>query len=323
MSLFADLGLEPTCTLEDVKKAYKKLAMIHHPDKGGDSATFHKIQTAYETLSDPQKRSHYEARNGPGGLGNNFFDLNVLFSRMNINFNQARRKLPDEHLNVEVKLDSALTEKYQTYLRKLTKLCASCMEPCTVCKGQGRVMTPMRNGMMITTSQMVCSGCNGIGLVYAGGKSGGCKCLSGTYTETVNLVLPVEHPVIFFEKLGKQPTMFLEDVGNLYIHMIIKPDNDTISLDKSDIVYRPALALKDMMLGCEITLPAELQHQETIVIKPMTLDPAFSYVIPNKGLFTATVRGNLRICPSVDYAIDMQQISLEALEQVFYLNCKN
>ena len=292
MSLFADLGLEPTCTLEDVKKAYKKLAMIHHPDKGGDSATFHKIQTAYETLSDPQKRSHYEARTGPGGLGNNFFDLNVLFSRMNINFNQPRRKLPDEHLNVEIKLEFALTEKYQTYLRTVSKLCGSCMETCAVCKGQGRVMTPMRNGMMITTSQMVCSGCEGVGMMYAG--RGGCKCSSGTYTETINLVLP-----------------------------IIKPDNAAISLDKSDIVYRPALALKDMMLGCEIVLPAELQHQETIVIKPMTLDPAFIYVIPNKGLFSATVRGNLRICPSVDYAIDMQQISLEALERVFYLNCKN
>ena len=44
----------------EIKKAYKKQAMKHHPDKGGDSAQFQKLNEAYDTLKDPQKKSYYD-----------------------------------------------------------------------------------------------------------------------------------------------------------------------------------------------------------------------------------------------------------------------
>ena len=318
MSLFVDLGLENTCTLEDVKKAYKKLAIIHHPDKGGDTATFHKIQTAYETLSDPQKRAHYEANLNGGGA---FFDLNSLFARMGINFNQARRKLPDEHLNVEVRLEVALTETLHNSKRTVNKSC--CFEMCTRCKGQGHIMTPMRNGQMITTSQMTCSLCSGKGRVYKPKESGSTCCTNGYCLQTYDLVLPIVHSVIFFEKLGKQPSTFLEEASNLYIHLVILPDNPYLSVDKSDLVYKPPLTIRDMMLGCEVVLPAELKHEEAIKIEPLTLLPNYCVVIPNKGLFTSTSRGNIRVCPVVDYTIDKSQVNMEALAQVFIFTLKN
>jgi DnaJ-class molecular chaperone len=54
------LGVSKTASQDDIKKAYRKLASKHHPDKGGDTATFQTIQTAYETLSDPQRRAEYD-----------------------------------------------------------------------------------------------------------------------------------------------------------------------------------------------------------------------------------------------------------------------
>jgi curved DNA-binding protein len=54
------LGIQKGASDDEIKKAYRKLAMKHHPDRGGDQAEFQKIQEAYATLSDPQKRAEYD-----------------------------------------------------------------------------------------------------------------------------------------------------------------------------------------------------------------------------------------------------------------------
>jgi DnaJ-class molecular chaperone len=60
MSHYDTLGLHKGATPDEIKKAYRKLASQHHPDKGGDTAKFQEIQTAYDTLSDPDKRQQYD-----------------------------------------------------------------------------------------------------------------------------------------------------------------------------------------------------------------------------------------------------------------------
>lgn len=50
----------PIREFADIKKAYRKLAVIHHPDKGGDEATFKEITRAYEVLSNEEKRQIYD-----------------------------------------------------------------------------------------------------------------------------------------------------------------------------------------------------------------------------------------------------------------------
>lgn len=70
------LGVPKDAAQADIKKAYMKLARVAHPDKGGDPDKFKEIQTAYETLGDPEKREAYDrfgkdgaARGGgPGGM---------------------------------------------------------------------------------------------------------------------------------------------------------------------------------------------------------------------------------------------------------------
>lgn len=101
MDHYHTLGVAKNATPEEIKKAYRRLASIHHPDKGGDTAMFQNIQTAYETLSDPQKRSQYDnpqpqGFNGgfqdgfPGGFhfGHAGVDINEIFGQM---FGQRQR----------------------------------------------------------------------------------------------------------------------------------------------------------------------------------------------------------------------------------------
>ena len=54
------LGVNQNASLDEIKKAYRKLANQHHPDKGGDQAKFKDISVAYDTLSDPQKKAEYD-----------------------------------------------------------------------------------------------------------------------------------------------------------------------------------------------------------------------------------------------------------------------
>lgn len=60
MDYYKILGVDKSASAEDIKQAYRKLAMKHHPDRGGNVSEFQKIQEAYNTLSDPKKKSEYD-----------------------------------------------------------------------------------------------------------------------------------------------------------------------------------------------------------------------------------------------------------------------
>jgi DnaJ-class molecular chaperone len=88
---YATLGVAKNATPDEIKKAYRRLAAIHHPDKGGDTAEFQKVQAAYETLSDPQKKQEYDnprQHHFGGGFPGGFefhaqgFDINDIIGQM-------------------------------------------------------------------------------------------------------------------------------------------------------------------------------------------------------------------------------------------------
>ena len=60
---YQTLGVSKTANQDEIKRAYRSLASKHHPDKGGDTAKFQEIQTAYATLSDLEKKEQYDNPN--------------------------------------------------------------------------------------------------------------------------------------------------------------------------------------------------------------------------------------------------------------------
>ena len=91
---YATLGVARTATADEIKRAFRKLASQHHPDKGGDTKKFQEIQAAYETLGDEQKRAAYnnpQPQNPFGGAGPNF-DFNEIFNMFGAKFQQPQQR---------------------------------------------------------------------------------------------------------------------------------------------------------------------------------------------------------------------------------------
>jgi len=86
MDHYSTLGIPRTASPEEIKKAYRKLAMEHHPDRGGDNVKFQELSIAYNTLSDPDKKAAYDnpqAQFGGFNFGPNGFDFQDIFKAFN------------------------------------------------------------------------------------------------------------------------------------------------------------------------------------------------------------------------------------------------
>ena len=85
------LGVSPTAPADEIKRAYRRLASQHHPDKGGDTARFQEIEEAYRVLSDADQRSEYD---NPGVRINinsgQPFDFDNIFNMFGARFHQRQ-----------------------------------------------------------------------------------------------------------------------------------------------------------------------------------------------------------------------------------------
>lgn len=104
MSHYATLGVDKTATQSEIKKAYRKLSMQHHPDRGGDENKFKEIADAYAVIGDENKRQQYDAiQDNPfasfgnmGGMEGNFSDLFNQF------FGQQRQQTRGDDIRVDM-----------------------------------------------------------------------------------------------------------------------------------------------------------------------------------------------------------------------------
>lgn len=117
MNHYQTLGVDKSATQAEIKKAYRKLSMKHHPDKGGNEDKFKEIADAYTVIGDENKRQQYDAVqenpfanfNNMGGMDGNFSDLfNQFFSENRGPFQQQQTKGND----IRVQLHISFTEAF-------------------------------------------------------------------------------------------------------------------------------------------------------------------------------------------------------------------
>jgi DnaJ-class molecular chaperone len=130
MTHYATLGVGESATPEEIKQAYRKLASRHHPDRGGDTATFQTIQAAYDIISDADRRAQYDhERANPGGMRFSFNGqpfsgvppgMENIFEQFGFNFGGAPwhvhqpRRNKDLRIEITVDLASTLADQHKT-----------------------------------------------------------------------------------------------------------------------------------------------------------------------------------------------------------------
>ncbi len=169
------LGVSKTASQDEIKKAFRKLAHQHHPDKeGGDSAKFKEASEAYSVLSDESKRAQYDqfgTAGGQGGFqggqgfggfdfsgfqggfgGEEGFDLGDLFGGIFGGGGRARgraRKGADIAVDVEISFKDSVYGVDRKILLRKNSACGRCkgegnepgtdMKTCDNCKGKGQI----------------------------------------------------------------------------------------------------------------------------------------------------------------------------------------
>lgn len=104
---YTTLGVQKDATADEIKKAYRKLAGQHHPDKGGDKAKFQAIQAAYAVLGDPQKRAEYDHGSNAGfnaSFNGQPFNFESIFDIFGARFHNGQQRRQQVRVSLWVSL---------------------------------------------------------------------------------------------------------------------------------------------------------------------------------------------------------------------------
>ena len=305
------LGLTKSASQEEIKKAYRKLAREHHPDKGGDAEKFKKVQEAYEAVGDPEKRQNFDRFGTTEGNPNGFPpNPNDIFSQM---FGEAfggqrgpvRRA--DHHHEIKITLEEAYRGLVRTFKVTLIKPCLTCRKQCPHCHGRGAHLVQM--GPMAFNQP--CQPCSGRGCVSFGCQ--GCNFKSKKH-EPLNLELKIPSGVedgatLVASGMGEQPQKDSENPGDLIFNIKIQYHQELMR-QGGDLIWSTRISFEDSVNGKVIQVPHFDGAIEMNTSDWGVLDPREDYIITGKGFVPG---GKLRVSFNVVYPNSKTKFNLSKL----------
>lgn len=305
MKLYETLNLEKGCSNDEIKKAYRKLAMAHHPDKGGDPDTFKAVNHAYSVLGDAEKRAKYDMLGdgryddnsqhdiNPTNIFEHFFGRaggNGFFSSMSGGFRQEIRRCRDVQHVIQISNKEAFFGGSRHLKATVRKRCLECMTTCIVCQGQGQINEIQRMGPFTTMTSRSCEKCEGTGQQMKGKKT--CSICSGKcdYAEENKLELHIPVGVetghrVVFKGLGEQPHTRGSIAGDLIFEVKVIPDSvfERVGLD---LIYKQQLTFLESIVGKDIEVPLYDEVYKFNTHKFGIIEPNKQYKISGKGMKT-------------------------------------
>ena len=310
------LGVARTCTEAELKSAFRKAAMQHHPDRNpGDKQAevkFKEINEAYQALSDKDKRAAYDrfghaafeqgGGGGPGGFGGDGFasSMSDIFDDLFGGFGggrtrgggggNGRERGSDLRYNMEIMLDDAFRGKTATIKVPTSVACEPCAgsgakpgskpKTCSTCGGHGRV----RAQQGFFAIERTCPSCAGRGDVI----DNPCATCSGAGRVTRERSLSVNIPAGVEDgtriRLSGEGEAGLRGgpAGDLYIFLSIKP-HPFFQRDGADLFCQVPISMVKAALGGEVNVRT-LDGSESVVKIPEGTQSGRQFKLRGKGM---------------------------------------
>jgi molecular chaperone DnaJ len=289
------LGVARDCTPEQLKTAYRKLAMQYHPDRNngdkGAEEQFKEVGEAYSVLSDPQKRQRYDAfghvADGPQpDFGN--FSFDSAFDLFDMFFGGGGRRRAhtgpqrgdDLRMNIEITFEEAVFGAKRTVEVPRATQCSECngsgakpgttATQCATCSGSGQVRRTMQSIFGQVASVTPCPACHGEGQVIAD-PCPACRGqgrIQGRHTVEVTIPAGVDDDVNLRLTGEGEPGPRGGPSGDLYLGFRVKP-HPTLVRRGQDLLYELPVSVPQAVLGDTITITT-VDGEHPIEVPPGT-----------------------------------------------------
>ena len=316
------LGVERSATADEIKRAYKKVAIKYHPDRNpGDKEAeekFKQAAEAYDVLRDPDKRARYDqfgaaGVNGTGGFGGfsaDSMDINDIFRHFSDIFSgsgfggfggfgggggasHAVRKGDDMRMKVKLTLAEIATGVTKRFKLRKQVHCPECggsgcekghaPETCETCHGRGFVLRTQRSMFGMMQTQAPCPTCHGEGTII----KHACSHCHGNGVVQGEEIVEIKIPA----GVGEGMMINVPEKGNAAprggingdIQVIIEEaPHPDLIRDENDLIYNLLLTVPQATLGDTVEVPT-IDGKARIKIEPGT-QPGTALRLRGKGL---------------------------------------
>ena len=313
---YATLGVPKTANDDEIKKAFRRLAHEHHPDKGGDQQKFKDVNEAYQVLGDKTKREKYDQFGsaafdqqsgfGGGGASQGFGGFNVDFGDLGdmgdifgdiFGFGGGRRgptQRVGKNIETEVTLDflesvNGAKKRIKLHTNQRCDTCSGSggepgtkQETCKTCKGKGQTQQAARTFFGNVQMNVQCPECSGLGTLH----SALCTHCKGTAVERITHALEVQIPAGIADGEAIRVTEGGEYPGNggksgdLFIRVYVK-SHPLFTRDGPDVVSTVRIPYSTLALGGDIEIDT-VDGKGTLKI-PESTEPGTVFQIRQKG----------------------------------------
>ena len=346
------LGVAKSASADEIKRAYRKLARQYHPDVNKDAGAadkFKEINEAYQTLSDPNKRSQYDyygtagGPGGPGGAGFGGFDgfdfsgggqggfgeFGDLFD-MFFGGQGGRRAAPERGADLRYDLRISLEDTAKGREKEISiphfVSCSTCKgsgakpgsspKKCATCNGSGQVKRSQRTILGSFTQVVPCSSCQGSGQKI----DKPCTTCHGQgrekKTHQVKVKIPAGIDSGYRLRVAGAGDAGAKGAppGDLYIFIIVEP-HPLFNREGANLFFRTKISFTQAILGAEIEIPT-LAGKAKLKI-PRGTQPNTNFRIKDKGLPSLNHRehGHLYVLAEIEIPTKLNRQQEELLKK--------